>query len=230
MIRVVIGLFMMHLVWVSHASPTNFSQAKKIAGEVFAQHPLTIYCHCAFQGKNIDLASCGMDEAQNKKRAHRVEWEHIVAAEHFGQQLECWRKPLCSKNGKPYKGRACCKKIEPRFNEMEAELYNLWPETGLINQARSNYRFGVVSSDSSHYGCAIKIDKKNRKVEPSDRAKGIVARASLFMSDKYRLKLSDSQRRLFVAWHKLYPPTEWEIQWAQVIAERQGYSNPYITP
>ena len=51
---------------------------------------------------------------------------------------------------------------------------------GLINQARSNYRFGFVSSTDNTYGCAIKIDKKNRKVEPSDEAKGIVARAYLF--------------------------------------------------
>lgn len=210
------------------ASPNSFSQAKIIAGEVFAQHPLTIYCGCEFHGKNIDLASCGMNEAQKNKRAHRVEWEHIVAAEHFGQQFECWRKPLCSKNGKSYKGRACCERIEPRFKEMEAELYNLWPEVGLINQARSNYRFGFVPTVSNQYGCAIKIDKKNRRVEPSDAAKGIVARAYLFMEHRYHLKLSDSQKRIFIVWHKQFPPSQWEIKWAQEVAKLEGYSNSYI--
>jgi deoxyribonuclease-1 len=66
------------MVLECEASPSNFSQAKKIAGEVFAQHPLTIYCGCEFNGKNIDLASCGMNQAQENKRAHRVEWEHIL--------------------------------------------------------------------------------------------------------------------------------------------------------
>ncbi len=125
--------------------------------------------------------SCGMGEAQENKRAHRLEWEHMVAAEHFGQQFECWRKPLCSKNGTTYKGRACCQKIEPRFKEMEAELYNLWPEVGLVNQARSNYRFGIVGNASNYYGCGIKIDSTHRTVEPGDNAKGIVARAYLFI-------------------------------------------------
>ncbi len=216
------------MVLESGASPSNFSQAKKIAGEVFAQHPLTIYCGCEFNGKDIDLTSCGMSEAQEKKRAHRVEWEHIVAAEHLGQQFECWRKPLCSRNGKPYKGRACCERIEPRFIEMEAELYNLWPEVGLINQARSNYRFGFVSSTENHYGCAIKIDKKNRRVEPADTAKGIVARAYLFMEERYHLKLSESQKRIFLVWHKQFPPSLWEIKWAQEVAKLEGYSNTYI--
>ncbi len=228
MFRLLVSFFLVCTVLACGASPANFSQAKRIAAEVFAQHPLTIYCGCQFNGKNIDLASCGMNEAQDKKRALRVEWEHVVAAEHFGQQFECWRKPLCSKNGKSYKGRACCRSIEPRFKEMEAELYNLWPEVGLVNQARSNYRFGMVGSVAGYYGCAIKIDKNHRTVEPGDNAKGVIARAYLFMSDKYRMKLSDGQRRLFVAWNKIFPPSEWEIQWAAEIAARQGYDNPYI--
>ncbi|WP_298624547.1 endonuclease [uncultured Legionella sp.] len=228
MFRFFISFFLFCLTNAGGASPANFSQAKKIAGEVFAQHPMTIYCGCAFRGKHIDLASCGMSDALMKKRAHQLEWEHIVAAEHFGQQFECWRKPLCSKNGKPYKGRACCQKIEPRFKEMEAELYNLWPEVGVINQARSNYRFGMVSSSEQQFGCNIKIDKKNRRVEPSDTAKGIVARAYLFMEQRYHLKLSDSQKRIFIVWHQQFPPSEWEITWAQEVAQIEGYKNAYI--
>lgn len=77
---------------------------------------------------------------------------------------------------------------------MEAGLYNLWPENGLVNQARSNYRFGMVGSAAGHYGCGIKIDKNHRTVEPGDNAKGVIARAYLFMSDKYSMILSDIQR------------------------------------
>lgn len=214
--------------FVASASPTSFAQAKKIAGEVFASHPQTIYCQCSFQGKVIDLTSCGMEDADLQKRAHRVEWEHIMAAEHFGQQFECWRKPLCTRNGKAYKGRACCEKIDPTFREMESELYNIWPEVGLVNQARSNYRFGILQESKTYYGCKLVIDKTRRRVEPPDNAKGIVARAYLFMSLHYQLPLSKGQQQLFWAWHKGFPPTQKEIEWAGQIAKIEGYENPYI--
>nr|WP_058532942.1 DUF4113 domain-containing protein [Legionella saoudiensis] len=78
---------------------------------------------------------------------------------------------------KTLKGRTCCQKIDERFRHMDAELYNLWPESGLINQARSNYRFGMVPGQDDYFGCTIKIDKATRRVEPADVAKGVVARA-----------------------------------------------------
>lgn len=86
-----------------------------------------------------------MEAAADKKRALRLEWEHMMPAENFGRQFACWRVPLCRhSNGSPYKGRACCEKIEPRFRQAEAELYNLWPEVGLLNQLRSNYRYAEL--------------------------------------------------------------------------------------
>ncbi|RUR17671.1 deoxyribonuclease [Legionella sp. km535] len=229
MFRFFISLFLVFMVLECEASPSNFSQAKKIAGEVFAQHPLTIYCGCEFHGKKIDLASCGMNEAQKNKRAHRVEWEHIMPAHQFGQHLECWRKPLCERNGKPYKGRACCKKISSQFRHMESELYNLWPAVGLVNGARSNYRISALASASDFYGCAIKLDKKEKKMEPSENSKGLVARAHLFFSERYNVRLSPAQKNLFLAWNKLHPPTAWEYQWAAQVALIEGYENEYIT-
>ena len=171
-----------------------------------------------------------MQSAQNHKRANRIEWEHIQAAEHFGKQFECWRVALCrDKNGKSYKGRKCCQKIDERYRYIESELYNLWPEVGLVNQARSNYRFGMVPQPKDYYGCSIAIDKKQRKAEPPDVAKGIIARAYLFMSSHYNLSMSKSQRQLFESWNRQYAPSPWELEWAEKIALIEGYDNPYIT-
>ncbi|MFT4058374.1 MAG: endonuclease, partial [Legionella sp.] len=193
-------------------------------------HPQTVYCQCTYKEKTVYLASCGMQEADSKKRAHRIEWEHIMAAEHFGKQFACWREPLCqSPNGKAYKGRRCCQKMDERFRHIEAELYNLWPEVGLINQARSNYRFGVLPNHDSYMGCTIKIDKFSRRVEPADEAKGVVARAYLFMAEYYHLSLSSSQRQLFEAWNQQFPPNAWEHTWGNQVAAIEGYPNPYIT-
>ncbi|MGC1183515.1 endonuclease [Legionella sp.] len=212
------------------ASPDSFARAKKIAVSVFSKHPQTIYCQCTYNQKEIDLTSCGMQEASANKRAHRMEFEHIVAAEHLGQRFECWRTPLCTdKQGKPFKGRRCCQQIDKHYRHLEAELYNLWPAVGLVNQARSNYRFGMIPGKNNYFGCTIKIDKALRRAEPPDNAKGVVARAYLFMAEHYRISLSSSQKELFMAWNKTYSPSAWELQWASQVAAIEGYPNPYIT-
>ncbi|HVV67969.1 MAG TPA: endonuclease [Gammaproteobacteria bacterium] len=213
--------------------PTNFSQAKKIAGQIFSENPQTLYCGCRYAAdKTIDLDSCSMQAAQEIPRAHRMEWEHMMPAENFGRQLSCWREKICSGNDeKTYKGRKCCAKASNEFRQMEGELYNLWPAVGLVNQARSNYRFsdfGFKSSISNFYGCSILIDHETKQVEPRDLTKGIVARANLFMSITYGIKLSHSQQALFEVWNKQYPPSEWEKKWAKQVAYIEGYINPYI--
>lgn len=169
-----------------------------------------------------------MEDADAIKRSHRLEWEHMMPAEHFGKQLACWREPLCEKNGKRFKGRKCCELIDNQFKHMEAELYNLWPSVGLINQLRSNYRYGVIANKAKSFGCDFSEQKKQRVVEPADVAKGIVARANLFMAYRYKLRLSDSQRQLFEAWNTLFPPTSWEMDWARQVEAFEGYKNPYI--
>ena len=220
------------LIFVSFLSfaetPKNFSSAKRMAREIFSDDRVTLYCGCKYDKYNkVDLKSCGMQSANNKKRAHRIEWEHIMPAENFGRHFKCWREKVCQKhNGKPYKGRSCCEKIDPKFKRAESELYNLWPAVGLVNGARSNYQYAAIPTHNKHYGCNFQIE--NRKVQPDGWVKGLVARASLFMSDKYHVKLSKSQRKLFLAWDKQYPPTQREINWSKKVQAIEGYGNSYI--
>lgn len=211
-------------------SPNSFHQAKKIAARIFSDHQQTLYCQCLYDRHHaVNLSSCGMQAADGIKRAHRTEWEHAMAAENFGKHFQCWRTPLCEKNGKPYKGRKCCQKIDARFRHIEAELYNLWPAVGLVNQARSNYRFGVVNDKQDFYGCAFAVNKQLRRAEPPDGAKGVVARANLFIADHYGIRISDGQRQLLNSWNNQYPPDVWEVEWAKRVAVIEGYDNPYIT-
>ncbi len=216
---------------LSHAQvPENFNQAKKVAGQIFAQNPVTLYCGCQYSKNKIDLNSCGMEAAQGIPRAHVLEWEHMMPAENFGRQLTCWRDQVCVREEKRYRGRKCCVKSSADYRRIEAELYNLWPAVGLVNQARSNYRYSVFgqTSATAFYGCPILIDKKIRQVEPRNETKGVVARANLFMSQKYGIKLSETQRALFIAWDKKFPPSEWERNWARQVTAIEGYSNPFI--
>ena len=226
------ALFFVFALFVSSSfaqSPNSFSEAKRIAAKVFVDHKETLYCHCEFDSRHvINLASCGMQSAEDINRARRMEWEHMMAAENFGKHFECWRTPLCEKNGKLYKGRKCCQKIDPEFRHIEAELYNLWPAVGLVNQTRSNYRFGILDEKHDFYGCAFSVNKQIRRAEPPDYAKGIVARANLFIAHHYGIRISDAQRQLLTAWNQLYPPDAWEKEWAGRVAAIEGYSNPYI--
>ncbi|KTD61577.1 endonuclease [Legionella spiritensis] len=212
------------------SEPKSFSKSKKIAGALFINHRFTLYCQCRYDKNNkIDLSSCGMQSASNKKRAHRIEWEHMMPAENFGRQYRCWRESLCKDSkGRAYKGRKCCSKIDKAFRKAEAELYNLWPASGLINQIRSNYRYSSIPEKRQTYGCNFYADKVLRKAEPPDSAKGIVARANLFMADKYGIRLSRQQKQLFNAWNRDFPVTEFERTWSLRVARVEGYENPYI--
>ena len=35
-----------------------------------------------------------MEEADRYKRAHVMEWEHMMPAENFGRQLPCWQEKI----------------------------------------------------------------------------------------------------------------------------------------
>jgi deoxyribonuclease-1 len=223
------------LIYFHHpTAPNNFNEAKKVASGIFIPHPITLYCGCRYDTHThkIDLSSCNMQSAQNIKRAHQMEWEHMMPAENFGRQLTCWRKKICTtENGMAFKGRKCCERTSEMFNKMEAELYNLWPSVGSVNQARSNFRYAQFSANFPYkyfYGCPILIDAYSRKVEPRVEAKGIVARANLFMAQRYKIRLSQAQQQLFVAWDGQYPPNAWEKSWAKQIAAIEGYTNPFI--
>lgn len=60
------------------------------------------------------------------------------------------------KTRQAYKGRKCCEKIDATFQRAEAELYNLWPAEGLVNQARAN----LFMADT--YG--IELAKRQRQL------------------------------------------------------------------
>lgn len=215
--------------FVLASPPHSFLQAKHMVYQIFSSHPKTLYCSCSYDSKHqVDLNSCHMNTASEKNRAHVVEVEHIVPADIIGHNLTCWQNKICEHHGKRYKGRKCCEKLDARFRQMESELYNLWPAVGLVNIARSNYTFGLVDSNEKFYGCDFKVSKLTHEVEPYNQAKGIVARATLFMSDKYDIPLNDDKRQLYLRWHQQYQPSRWEKSWAAQIALIERYNNPYI--
>ena len=93
----------------------SFNKAKQLLErQVYFDHRVTLYCGAEFDArKNITLPA-GFTAQKHQKRANRVEWEHVVAAENFGRSFKEWRDgdPVCVNNkGKAYKGRRCAERI-----------------------------------------------------------------------------------------------------------------------
>ena len=126
---------------------TSFSKSKKLLLKLYKVHPFTLYCDCSFKGKKPNLSSCGYIPKKNKKRANRIEWEHVVPAHAFGQSFLEWRdghNKCVKKNGKKFKGRKCAEKVNEEYGRMQADMYNLYPAIGEVNGRRSNYSMAII--------------------------------------------------------------------------------------
>lgn len=210
------------------AQPRTFEEAK-VASKQYVYFDQTnvgdIYCGCHWQwtgksGGRMDLTSCGYRPRTNAERAARMEWEHIVPASTFGRQRQCWQ----------HGGRENCNATDPVFNLMEADMHNLYPSVGEVNGDRSNFNYGMALNLPNQYGmCSTKVDFQNRAAEPRAQVKGLVARVTFYMYDRYGLRMSPQQEKMFMAWNKAFPVSAWERERNARIAKVMGVSNPFVT-
>lgn len=116
-----------------NANIESFLKSKKILLKLYkkANHQQTFYCGCKYTGKKVNHSSCGYTPKRPftkagkiNKRAHRIEWEHVVPAHAFAKSFPEY-KTGCK--------RSCLKKNNPVFKRMEADLYNLVPAIGEVN-------------------------------------------------------------------------------------------------
>ena len=131
-------------------------------------------------------------------------------------------------NGKPYKGRACANRASAEYRLMQADMYNLYPAIGSVNAARQNYDYTQFAKGTPNtFGtCPMKIE--DRKAEPPDAVKGLVARTYKYMEWAYsKYRMSNQTRQLMNAWDKTFPATAWECERASRIAAIQGNVNPF---
>ncbi len=219
-----------------NAHSQNFSEAKKQLRVLYRdkapkKEQKTFYCNCpiTFSSKTKmepDLKACGYTPYRQAKRANTINWEHIMPASWLGKQLQCWQKTADSKGG-----RKACQK-DPEFMKREGDMHNLVPAIGEINGDRSNYPYTQFThGNKSNYGsCQFFVStSKPRAVEPAPYTRGFIARAMLYMSKQYNIRLSDSDKKLLTVWNKKYPPTDWECKRNQIIKDIQGNDNSFIT-
>jgi deoxyribonuclease-1 len=113
---------------------------------------------------------------------------------------------------------------------MEADLFNLYPSVGEVNGDRSNFNYSMASGVAPQYGqFKTRVDFDQRAAEPRDEVKGLVARTTCYMFDRYALSMSRQQQQLLMAWGKQFPVLAWEKERDRRIAAIMGHSNPFVT-
>jgi deoxyribonuclease-1 len=205
----------------------DFRKAKDVLPRVYQGHESEYYCGCQYTGKKVNLGSCGYKVRKNLARAERVEWEHIVPAWTIGHQRQCWNEKVGGRLG----GRKNCIANDPAFRAAEGDLVNLVPSVGEVNGDRNNFPYTQWTAGKvDMYGqCQTAVDFKNRAVQPRPEIRGEIARIEMYMSTAYGLRLSQQDRRLFCAWSKQYPVSNWERERNRRISAIQGNGDPFVT-
>ena len=229
------------LIWVTsvqaqgNTQTPSFSTAKKRIAKIYADHRVTLYCGCRYTAsKAVQAQSCGFRFRKNKKRASRIEWEHIVPASRFGKTFPAWKSghPSCvTKKGKKFKGRRCAPKAHKLYKLMEADLWNLVPAVGEVNGDRSNKPMRIIPGEARAYGsCDAEVARN--AFEPTEGVRGDIARIYLYMDWAYpgRVNLTPTERDMFEQWSASDPISAWECTRAKRIAATQGNQNPFVTP
>ena len=215
----------------------SFIKAKKaLLNQVYFDHRETFYCGCDFAEDKEIIDYNGYKPRKQGNRSRRIEVEHVVPAKAFGQSFKEWRKqeppnpPICrKKDGTPFHGRDCARKMSVEFRYMESDLYNLVPAVGEVNVLRQDYSFTMIQKKADQFG-RCKIIIKNNKVQPPPNIRGDIARIYMYMNQAYPNHgiISSKNRRLFKAWAKEDPVDKWECTRGKRIYKIQGNYNSFI--
>ena len=211
----------------------SFTKAKSILmREIYRGHQRTFYCGSQYtQGKYV-IHDTGYVPKRKSKRARRLEWEHIVHLDSFGDKFSEWTDghPQClDSRGRPFKGLNCAEKMNIKFRFIQCDLYNLVPVIGEIQGLRSNYHYAMIAGEKADFGnCDIEIARG--EIEPPAEVRGDIARIHFYMNWAYpAYNLIDKEDlKLFKVWDQEDPVGEWECERARRIEGIQKNENPSV--
>jgi deoxyribonuclease-1 len=151
-----------------------------------------------------------------KRFDRRYNIEHVFPMSWVARSLKCG-------------DRQHCRKVSDRFNRIESDMHNMYPARKDLNKRRGAMAYGIVAGEKLvEPGCDLEIDERARRVEPRPAVRGDIARAMLYMADRYGLRLYRRQRELLERWERADPPDEGEIARNRRIRAVQGWGNPWI--
>ena len=210
----------------------SFNAAKKTLFQIYNDHKVEFYCGAKFDDDEKVIDPNGFTTSKYEKSKNEIDWDHLVAAESFGQSFLEWREGHSScidSKENSFKGRKCAEKVSILYRHMQADLYNLVPALAPINRLRSNYSFEMITGNNWEFGtCQVKIE--DRKIEPPAQTRGFIARTFKYMDWAYPGHgiISGKNQKLFDAWDRQYPVSQWEATRAKRIEQIQGNEDPFV--
>lgn len=123
------------------------------------------------------------------------------------------------------------------------DMHNIFCAPGTMNGIRGNMRYdsvggGTGSMDSDlaegvvHVGDGNYVDRLRRTFCVHPRYQGLVARAALYMCDRYGVAPEDvvcGGERTLRAWHAAHPPEGMELLHNYLVLRMQGGANPFVS-
>ncbi len=127
------------------------------------------------------------------------------------------------------RNRTLCRQQSGRFNQIEADMHNLYPARADINKIRNSFPFGEIPGELRQFGsCDFEFHPRRRVVEPRPESRGNIARALFYMHDTYGLTLFKRQGELMQRWNREDPPDRDERRRNELIFKHQGTRNRFI--
>jgi len=190
------------LSYMNVSAIENYQEAKKVFWKELYPKGHTLYCRAKISGK----------------RRKDINVEHVFPMAWVKSSLKCGTRDECRINSR-------------LFNEIEADLHNLYPSLAKLNYERQAYRFGTVKGEERRYGprCDFEVSKRYRVAEPRAAVRGDIARAMFYMEHRYEsLFLFKKQADILLNWHLKDLPSKEEFWRNDKIEKIQGNRNPFI--
>lgn len=166
---------------------------------------------------SVNSLYCGESFDSDRRQGYNI--EHVFPMSWVTNGLNCGK-------------RKQCRQRSTVFNKIEADLHNLYPSRVDVNRERSSFRFGVVNGEKRRFGrCDFEVNYRTRVAEPTESARGEVARAMFYMAHQYQdqgLVIFDKQAKLLLKWHRQDPPSKQEVKRNNAIERIQGNRNPFV--
>ena len=173
---------------------------------------IAIFWQTLYPNGGTDLY-CGKRFAKYD-RAYNI--EHVMPMAWVKKELKCGT-------------RQQCRERSARFNQIEMDMHNLYPSDKGANHERLAYAFAEIPGERWwREDCDLEIDKKKRLAEPREAVRGDIARAALYMEERWGIPIYPRQRKLLLDWHREDPPDAHEHWRNDRIEAYQGNRNPWI--
>ena len=125
--------------------------------------------------------------------------------------------------------RDLCRRYSDAFNQIEADMHNMYPSRRDLNYERGSLSFGMIKGEDREFGSYdFEVDLQKGVIEPTLESRGNIARSMLYMADAYGLRIFNRQLKILKSWHEQDAPSEREIRRNDLIERVQGNRNHFI--